>query len=244
MDELSDDSGSLERQIDGVAVLKDPVRRSLFLYVSRAAADVSRDEAAEAVAVSRALAAFHLDKLVEEGLLETSFRRLTGRSGPGAGRPAKLYRRSERELAVTLPPREYELAARLFASALERSASENTRRALNEVARATGTRIGQRATQDVGRRRAARAAAVVEALAAHGFEPYQQEGEVLLRNCPFHGLSQDHTQLVCGMNLALMEGVASALGASGLTPRLDPAPGRCCVVLAEAGGSRDPPRQS
>ncbi len=131
----------LEGEIDAVAALKDPLRRALFLYVARASDDVSRDQAAEAAGISRALAAFHLDKLVEEGLLATTFRRINGKTGPGAGRPSKLYRRSERELSLTLPAREYELAARLLAKAME--SGRDPRAALPDVAQGAGRAIGE-----------------------------------------------------------------------------------------------------
>jgi predicted ArsR family transcriptional regulator len=235
MREGSEASESLERQIDGIAVLKDPVRRSLFAYVTGAPAEVSRDQAAEAVGVNRALAAFHLDKLVDEGLLEVTFRRLTGRSGPGAGRPAKLYRRSQRELAVTLPPREYELAARLMARAMECAPATDPRQALDDIAGEVGTQIGARAERASGRAAAGRRAAVIDTLSEYGFEPYQEGDRVLLRNCPFHGLSRDHTSLVCGMNLALMNGLVAGATSSGLEAQLRPEPGRCCVVLTETG---------
>ena len=39
------------------------------------------------------------------------------------------------------------------------------------------------------------------------------------------------TALVCGMNAALVDGVLGALRPAGATSRLDPAPGRCCVVV-------------
>src|SRR5512134_1888530 len=107
-----------EHTIGRIAALADPVRRALYEYVAGSGDDVSRDQAARAARVARPLAAFHLDKLVEHGLLETSYRRLTGRRGPGAGRPAKLYRRSALQLDISLPARDYELAARLFARAL------------------------------------------------------------------------------------------------------------------------------
>lgn len=230
MSDLPEVSPELEHEIDAVAVLKDPVRRALFLYVARAAQDVSRDQAADAAGISRALAAFHLDKLVDEGLLETSFRRLNGRSGPGAGRPSKLYRRSARELSVSLPAREYELAARILARAMEADARIDPRTAVHEVAREAGEAIGEKACAAGGRRRDAALTDVLGQLSAHGFEPYQDGRKIYLANCPFHGLSTDHTQLVCGMNLSLLQGLVQG-AATGLDARLDPAEGRCCVVL-------------
>jgi predicted ArsR family transcriptional regulator len=225
----------LEDDIGAVAALKDPLRRTLFLYVDRASDDVSRDQAAAAAGISRALAAFHLDKLVEEGLLDTTFRRLNGKAGPGAGRPSKLYRRSERELSLTLPPREYELAARLLARAME--STGDPRAALPDVAYDAGRGIGQQARAAAGgRSREAGISGVTAELTAHGFEPYRDGQRVYLRNCPFHALSRDHTQLVCGMNLALMEGLVEAASVSRLRARLDPAPGRCCVALGPDQG--------
>ena len=115
------DEGFADR-VSGLASLAEPVRLELYRYVAGHADAVGRDQAAEGVGVPRHTAKFHLDKLVDEGLLEVEFRRLTGRDGPGAGRPAKLYRRSGREVSVTVPDREYELAGQLMAAAINRRA--------------------------------------------------------------------------------------------------------------------------
>src|SRR6266550_1869351 len=121
---------NVESTIGRIAGLADPVRRTLYFYVAQSPGEVSRDQAARSVHIARPLAAFHLDKLVEQGLLEASYRRLTNRRGPGAGRPAKLYRRSGIQVDVSLPPRQYELAARLFASAAAASAPATRREAI------------------------------------------------------------------------------------------------------------------
>lgn len=223
-----------ERQIAGLAALDEPLRRRLYLYVASRHDDVSRDEAARAVGTSRTLAGFHLDRLSDQGLLQVSFRRLSGRTGPGAGRPAKLYRRSSRELAISLPQRSYELAARILASAVDASGAPETHAALKEVARSTGERIGEEA-----KTRAAPEATpeerwqvTMDALAAHGYEPSREGSQIRLRNCPFHALAAEHRSLVCGLNLALIEGVVSALDPAGTEVALDPRPGMCCVALA------------
>src|SRR5512141_899827 len=172
----------LEGQIEGLAALAEPARRALYLYVARRQQDVGRDEAAKAVGVSRSLAGFHLDRLVEEGLLETSFRRLSGRAGPGAGRPAKLYRRSKRQIDVTLPERSYELAARILATAIDASAAPKVRRALAKTARSIGQRIGEDARARAGSRpgRKKLLAGMVTALSAQGYEPESGAGELRL----------------------------------------------------------------
>ncbi len=220
-----------EPGLDAVSSLGDPVRRSLYEFVAGCTEPVGRDEAAAAVGIGRPLAAYHLDKLATSGLLTTSYHRQPGRSGPGAGRPAKMYARSGSEFAVTLPHREYELAARLLAAAVESDRSGESRAALHAAARQFGGDLGRRCrAADPGREDPRRAAA--NALREHGFEPWPDEdGTVRLRNCPFHHLAARHTEIVCGMNLALIEGLVSGLDVSGLHPALDPQPGYCCVVI-------------
>jgi predicted ArsR family transcriptional regulator len=227
------DPRELEQQISGLAALDEPVRRSLYLYVAGRPGEVSRDEAARAVGISRTLAGFHLDRLAGEGLLETSFRRLSGRAGPGAGRPAKLYRRSGRQLEVSLPQRSYQLAAQVLAEAIDASQAPETRGALKRTARRIGERIGAESKARAGSRpgKARRLAGAMAALAANGYEPERAPGEIRLRNCPFHALVGEHQELVCGMNLALMQGVVEGLELPGVRPVLDPRPGRCCVSL-------------
>jgi predicted ArsR family transcriptional regulator len=220
------------KQIGNLAVLDEPVRRRLYLYVAGQSGDVSRDQAARATKVSRALAAFHLDKLVEAELLQAGFRRLRGRGGPGAGRPSKVYRRSSVQLDVSLPQRRYELAAHVFAGALAKTDSEAVRGALREAARETGHRLAEEAGE--GDRRAEPLTRASRALEACGYEPRRaSEGEddVVLSNCPFDSLRPKCPALVCGMSLALIEGLIDGLGVEGVRARLAPRPGACCVAL-------------
>jgi len=221
--------------IAAISVLDEPARRALYLYVSRQAEPVGRDEAAEATGATRENAAFHLDKLVEAGLLETSFRRLSGKTGPGAGRPAKLYRRSARQLQVSVPARRYELAAEIFARALEGRPGNDRHASIASLAHTFGESLGAAARVRKGAR-SSRATVLRKAIAVleeNGFEPIEQpRGTVRLRNCPFDALASGHRDLVCGMNLALMEGVLAGLKASGLRATLDRPPGMCCVTLA------------
>ncbi len=193
----------LERQIAAISLLDEPIRRGLYLYVAERRCEVGRDEAARALRISRALAAFHLDKLVQQGLLDASYRRLTARRGPGAGRPAKLYHRSTRQLDLTLPERRYELAGRVFARALT-AVAPAARGALQRAARAEGRRLGADARRSTNGnagsdRLLANAIAVLDEC---GYDPARVNGEVRLRNCPFDALANECRPLVCGMNLA------------------------------------------
>ncbi|WP_030167856.1 helix-turn-helix transcriptional regulator [Spirillospora albida] len=205
--------------IDAIALLQDPVRRRLYEYVAAQGREVGRNEAAEAAGVQRTLAAFHLDKLAEAGLLEAGSRRLTGRSGPGAGRPAKVYRPAPGERAVSLPARDYRTAAGLLAEAAEAAGLD---RELQDAARRRGRALRGPAGScgDID--------AVAELLAARGYGPVREDGAVRMRNCPFHAVAEDFPPLICGMNLALLEGLLE--GSDGVRARMDPRPGWCCVV--------------
>lgn len=226
-------------EIGAVAALEDPVRRRVYFMVAERADEVSRDEAAEAAGITRSLAAFHLDRLVADGLLTASYRRVSGKAGPGAGRPSKLYRRSERQVQVTLPQRQYELAARVFADALE---TDEPKRALGPVARDIGRTIGKEAKQS-SPKRASRSGSVkttVPLLKRCGYEPFiSSNGTLRMRNCPFHALAGAHRQLVCGMNHELLNGIVEGLGLENVDATLEPVPGECCVALHARGHARD-----
>jgi predicted ArsR family transcriptional regulator len=213
--------------LEPLCSLDDPSRRRLYDYVVARAEPVTRDRASEALGIDRSTVAYHLDRLVEEGLLLASFARPPGRTGPGAGRPAKHYERSGREFAVSVPPRDYRLAAELLARAAEADTTGTVRRTLDRAAADLGR---EWAADDTGA-----AADLLDHLAQQGFEPYRDGEVVRLRNCPFHRLAREHTELVCGMNLALLGATVEAAGAA-FEARLEPAEDRCCVAFAPTGG--------
>jgi predicted ArsR family transcriptional regulator len=207
----------LDSGLAALSALTDGVRRAAYRAVL-AAGTVGRDEVAEALGVGRTLAAFHLDKLVAAGLLEVSYARRTGRTGPGAGRPAKLYRASTAEHTVSVPPRDYRTAAELLAESVERSGADT---ALFDVAREHG-------------RRTPPGSDVHDLLTAHGYLPEDTPDGIQLRNCPFHRLAEQFPPLICGMNLAMISGLLDGAGAAAdWRARMDAAPGRCCVVLSK-----------
>lgn len=233
-------STEFEGQVAAIAALHDPTRRALYRYVVQHCEAVSREQAASAVGVQRALAAFHLDKLAHQGLLEFEFRRVTGRSGPGAGRPSKLYRRSNRQIDLSLPARGYGLAGRLLAAAIDASGSShrNVREELEHAAYELGREMARQALALAGDQTSTAAAreALLEVLREHGFEPRTVADGIVLANCPFHALAEQFTDLVCGMNLYLLEGVRSGidLGHRQLQPSLQPETGLCCVRFCSA----------
>jgi predicted ArsR family transcriptional regulator len=228
--------GGVERaerdaRVAEIAALDQPVRSDLYELLVRRDDWVGRDEAADAAGVPRAVVAFHLDKLVEAGLLDVRFERPPGRTGPGAGRPAKKYRRADREVAVSLPDRRYDLAGALLADAVAESSTPGPPddEALTAVARDTGRRMGVAVREESAD---SCAASAVRALERLGYEPHERSGEIVLANCPFHALAERHRTLVCAMNLDLLVGLVDGLGAGDLlTARLAPESGCCCVRL-------------
>ena len=230
---------SVEDAVGAVALFDEPKRRELYQLVAASETPVGRDEAAAALGISRELAAFHLDRLVAAGILDTQYMRLGGRRGPGAGRPAKLYRRADRELAVSFPPRHYDLAAELLASALDGLGGETGTKAAAAVARERGSTTGAAARRRLGARSGARRllGGLLDVLRGAGYEPQvdASTGTLSLRNCPYHALAADHRELTCGMNIAWAEGVVDSLG-SPVRAELSPEPGRCCVVFRAAPG--------
>ncbi|HEY6746759.1 MAG TPA: helix-turn-helix domain-containing protein [Mycobacteriales bacterium] len=209
-----------------LALLAEPARRRLYAYVRERGEPVGREEAAEHAGISVKLAAFHLDRLADAGLLDVGYRRLTGRTGPGAGRPAKVYTASTRSFAVVIPQTRYTLAASMMATALSGGTVS-----LPEVAHDVGTRLG-RAVQ--GRTAKDRREAVRQQLSELGFEPQEQpSGEVVLRNCVFRELSDAHRELVCGMNAALVRGLLDGAELRSLQVQGGPPEPTCCVRLVD-----------
>ena len=211
-----------------LGLLDEPVRRRLYDWVVTQPEPAGREAAASGVGVSRALATFHLDKLVAGGLLDASYRRLTGKVGPGAGRPARVYWRSAEEFSVSVPDRRYEEAAQLFATALEDLGHGVPPPALARAATSLGEGMGQSTRRGRGRTR------LLRALKDGGYEPMTDEhGTIRLRNCPFHALADAHRPLVCGTNLAVAQGILRGTGVSDLEAVLDPRPGLCCVAFGD-----------
>jgi predicted ArsR family transcriptional regulator len=221
------------RAVAAIAALDDDVRNALYTVVCDADSAVTREAAADAVGISRKLAAFHLDKLVAAGLLDA-------RIGTGVerrvGRAPKVYERAAEEVAVHVPPREPELLAGILVDAvLDERPDERAGQAVLRVARERGRAAGaaERARVRPGRVGTERALALAGTLLRqHGFEPGREPGGLRLRNCPFHPLAAAAPELVCGLNHAFLGGVLEGLHADGcVEAQLAPRPGSCCVRL-------------
>jgi predicted ArsR family transcriptional regulator len=239
-----------EDAVAAIALLDESKRRRLYEFVTARSEPVGRDEAAAAIGIGRELAAFHLDRLAAAGLLDVEYRRLGERRGPGAGRPSKLYRRSNSEVAVSLPARDYARLAELLASAIERADASGKGHpaevAADAGARERGREEGKTARRRTGsraQRRSRGRADLLQLLGEVGYEPATApDGAIRLLNCPYHALSATHRDLTCGMNLAWAQGVLEGLGGGDkggpqLQAELAPEPGYCCVVFREREGT-------
>ena len=218
-----------------LAALDDRVRRRVYAFVRSRGAPVSREEVAGAVGISRKLAAFHLDKLLGLGLLRAHFARPTGRSGPGAGRPAKMYEPSSARLTVSIPERRYDVVGELLVDAIERTPSGPAAAEAKRVAHERGVTMGEAAARAEGLRRPGPERTMSAAKAVlddAGYEPYRDDaGDVRLRNCPFDDLARRAPDVVCEMNRSLVEGVVDGLGGSGVRCDLERHPDECCVAI-------------
>jgi predicted ArsR family transcriptional regulator len=221
------------RSLHAVAALSDDLRRRLYDFARAERRPVSRDEAASAAGISRKLAAFHLDKLVDAGLLQFQF--LQAR-GARVGRPPKVYALADTEFDVSIPARRHGLLADILAHAvLTEDEHGSARLAAAHVARQRGVAATSARRRSVrgGRLSAERTVRLAEdALAEHGFEPYRAGPMcVRLRNCPFHPLARQLPELVCELNHSFLRGMLDGLHSQTVEAVLAPAAGECCVEL-------------
>jgi predicted ArsR family transcriptional regulator len=210
------------RRMAAVASLGDEKRRQLFELIAASDAAVGRDDAALALGLPRSTASFHLDRLVQDGLLAVEFQKSSGKSGPGSGRPAKMYRQATSEVGASVPDRNYDLAGELLATAIEHSTA--TGGAVGDSLLATSYRKGQALA--IG------AVSLEDFIAGEGYQPRPDgAGGFELVNCPFHRLSDGHPEVVCAMNGSFLQGAAAACGEPEERVAPNSVPGQCCARI-------------
>lgn len=227
---MASDDRDFARRLGAVSALVDPLRRRIYDAVVRSPEPLSREVVAAQVEVPRSTAAFHLDRLAAEGLLDIEFRRLSGRTGPGSGRPAKVYRRADGDVSVDVPRRHYELAGEIMAEAIGRAGGEGADVSVRDAMRD--------AAMHAGRRLAAASADLDDALERAGLEPRADGDDTVLGTCPFHRLARANPAVVCDLNRAMLRGMAEAVGDDPGRVRLDPGAGGCCIRIARPADER------
>jgi predicted ArsR family transcriptional regulator len=222
--------------VAAIAALDDDIRHALYQHVRASAGTaVTRESAAEAIGISRKLAAFHLDKLVELGILRSGF----GAGPRRVGRAPRLYEAADADIAVRVPERTPELLAEILVEAVVGAPGDEPQpqaeQAALRVARRRGVARGAQVLEQArpGRLGVERATALVqELLTEDGFEPYRAGPAVRLHNCPFHPLAAAAPQFICQLNCEYVAGIVAGLGADGrIAAELAPAPGECCVEI-------------
>ena len=228
-----DANPELERRIAAVAALDQPMRRDLYRLLAGASGWTTRDDAAAALGIPRSVAAFHLDKLADAGVVDVRFERVVG-ARARCRTAVQALPAGATEVVASVPDRHYDLAGSLLASAIAESANTGApvRDCLRAAARTSGRQIGEGVrVASESTTRDDRRAAVIGVLERHGYQPViGADEEIALANCPFHRLAEEQRELVCGMNLDFLGGVLESIG-DHLTARLDPAPGYCCVRI-------------
>ncbi|WP_288025663.1 transcriptional regulator [Arthrobacter sp.] len=209
-------------RLTAVASLGDPVRKRLFELLRGSPHALSRDDCAEALGLPKSTIRAQLDRLAADGLLLVEFRKVGDRTGPGSGRPTKLYTVAVGEVAASVPARHYDLAAELLAAAVERSidSSVDVGDALAQVAFDAGKRLG------------ADAGTIHQLLADTGYDPQPDgAGGTIMANCPFHKLSQEHTGVVCQLNGSLLNGILVGCGDGNHSIEPDAELSHCCARI-------------
>lgn len=218
-----------------VGALSEPQRRAVYQAVADEPQPMTREQVADRVGISRSLAAFHLDKLVGAGLLDADHQPSALGGRRKIGRPAKRYRRSTRNIHLTVPVRRYGLAGRILARALAASGSgEPPRDAARRLAREEGLALASSAGVGEATAGGADALEVVSgALDGLGYAPARAGDRLTLGNCPFHAIVAAAPEVTCAVNLALLEGLLAGLALDhDVAAALQPQPGLCCVALA------------
>lgn len=225
------DDEAFDDRVHDIAALDQPLRRQVYELLADRRDWLSRNDVSDELGLARSVAAFHLERLADARLVDVRQARTSGRSGPGAGRPAKLYRRSGQEISVSVPERRYDLAGLLLARAVDDAITTGrpVPDALAAAAQDAGRNLGA-ALHPVGEAGSTRS--LMATLTAHGYEPCDVDGEIVMRNCPFHALAEEHRPLVCRMNLDFLSGLVDGLGDdTSFDAKLDYETGMCCVRL-------------
>jgi predicted ArsR family transcriptional regulator len=233
----------LSEAITAIAALDDNLRRRMYDFIRAARRPITREEAADAVGISRKLAAFHLDKLVAAGLLRADYPRLSGVRK--VGRAPKVYAPVDADVRMSIPERRHDVIAGILIDAvLNERAGETAPQAVLRAARERGEVVGaaERLNARPGRLGAERALTLSESLLSRqGYEPERvSPTRICLRNCPFHPVSRESPELVCGLNHSFLIGFLSGLNAHSVRAVLQPRAGECCVELRSASAADRP----
>ena len=229
------DTQQFDRSIGDIAAsLGDPTRRGIDVSVRESAEPSTATQIAELFDIHPNVARHHLDRLASDGYLRVTRQRPPGKTGPGAGRPAKCYEATAKEIAIQFPPRRHELLSELLLRVVERVAPEDGPQIAEEI----GLEYGRELAAQVGMPEEAgfesAVTAVARAMLGVGFEmqALPDDRRLLTSHCPFGSTAAAHPELVCKLDQGIVRGLMERLHPHGLpvvvTPHDDP--GQHCVT--------------
>lgn len=208
------DSAALDRSIgDLTASLGDPTRRAIYIAVRQSAEPVTSSSIAELFRLHPNVARHHLDRLAADGYLQVTHRRPSGRSGPGAGRPAKCYEATGKPIDLHFPAQRPDLLLDLLSRVIDGVGASN----VAEVAEAVGREYGSSLAAEIGEPDAPGYAtavtAVARAMRGIGFqtEPEPDSRRILTSHCPFGEAATDHPEVFCSLDRGIVAGMMGAM---------------------------------
>lgn len=218
---------------DLTSALGDPTRRAVYIAIRESTGPMSTAGIAELFDIHPNVARHHLDKLAADGYLDVTHRRPNGRTGPGAGRPAKYYAVSSKQIDVHFPTHRHDVLSDMLVRIIDRIAPDNIR----EVAEQVGTEVGRElageigSPEDTGYEGAVKA--VVRAMTGIGFGVSSDVAgqRLLMSHCPFGDTAAAHPEVVCSLDRGMVRGLMGSLE-HACEPVLHPAAGsdRDCVT--------------
>ena len=204
------DNEAFDQQIADLAgTLGDATRRGIYVTVRESTEPVTASQISEMFDIHANVARHHLDRLVSDEYLQVTRKRPSGRTGPGAGRPAKHYEPTRKNVSVQFPARRYDLLAELLLRVIERIAPDNAAEVADEIGREYGRELAAEIgfPEDSGYDTAA--IAVASALMGVGFEVEARpdDHELVTRFCPFGESAKNHPAIVCQLDQGLVTGL-------------------------------------
>jgi predicted ArsR family transcriptional regulator len=193
--------------MDVLDAIGDPDLRETLLAVRRRPRAASIGEVAEATGVHRNVARRRLERLTAAGLLTAGFERPPGRSGPGAGRPAKVYSAAPETTAIEFPERRYAELVGLLVDAVPADR-------LTDVGARFGSALAAAAGVEPARDRRAGLERLCSAMGALGFQARLaalegERAEIVTPTCPLRPLVVA-SPAVADVDHALWRGLVAA----------------------------------
>ncbi|HEY5578664.1 MAG TPA: helix-turn-helix domain-containing protein [Acidimicrobiia bacterium] len=201
------DSRQLDSTLaDLTSSLGDATRRGIYLMVRASQEPVTVSDVAESFGIHPNVARHHLDRLASDGYVKVSSP-ATARRPTGAGRPAKAYRATSKEIDLHFPAQRYDLLSELLVMVVEKVAPENLADVAREVGRDYGRALASRLDTHDQKGFEAAVKAVAGAMRGVGFEMAAHGERLVTNHCPFGTTATDHPDLICSLDQGMVTGM-------------------------------------